>query len=230
VPAVRPPRPTGQGAWIALTLFLVPLAQAGGSTVPLTHLVGSCLALWVAVVVLLALMAPLPPWAEVAVWMNLGVAVVAVAAIGGSTTYLSPFASEGHAEDTVTVPRLGLKVPAQEASEYAALTDALAGQITPGETPIVTLDRKAGLTYLLGGVPLGSAWTDPETPERTAELIELDCRRRDRPPAAPVLVVDRPVDDDLVRALHTCGTSYPDEYEELPVPGGPKGLTVFVLR
>jgi hypothetical protein len=230
VPAARPHLPRGPGAWMALVLLLVPLAQAGGSTVPLTHLVGSCLAPWVAVVVLLAVLTPRPAWAEVAVWVNLAVAVVAVAAIGGSTTLMTPFASDGHADDTVTVPSLGLKVSPREASEYAALVGALTGHVTPGETPMVTLDRKAGLTYLLGGVQLGSAWTDVETPERTGGLIELDCRRRDRPPPAPVLLVDRPVDDALVRALRACGASYPDEYEELPVPGGPAGLTVYVPR
>jgi hypothetical protein len=232
VAAVPPRRPTGTWLVVAAVLFLVPVAQAGGSTVPLTHLVGQCLAPWVAMPVLACLVTRRPAWAVRATWVNLSVMSLAVAVTAGMTTVLTPFgAIPGYADETVPVSELGgLRVSAREADQYAALTDALAPYVSPGETPMVTLDARAGLTYLLDGVQLGSVWTDSASPPRTAYLVDLDCRRRDEPPGPPVLLVDRPVDAALARALRVCGASYPEDYVEVPVRGGPEDVRVFVPR
>jgi hypothetical protein len=228
VPALRPT--TGRGWGMVVVLFAVPFAQAGGSAVPLPHLAVECLSLWVALVLLLTYLAPRPRWTMQAVWANLAVATVAVAAIAGSTTILTPFNTDGYSDDTATVPALGLQLSPTTAGEYAALRKALAPYVIRDETPMLTLDRKAGLTYLLGGVPLGSTWTDPDTWRRTGQLIRLDCRRRDEPPAPPVLVVERPLDAPLIAALESCGTTYPDDYRELDVPDGPDDIRILVPR
>jgi hypothetical protein len=211
-------------------LLLVPIAQAGGSTVPLTHLALECLGLWVGLVLLMAHQLHGKTWAISTMWTNLAVLSVTVAAVSGSTTLLTPFGTSGYGDDTVAVPALGLKVSRESAEEYTALAEAVRPFVVRGKTPMVTLDRKAGLTYLLGGVQLGSAWTDAETLRRTGQLVALDCRRRGEPHLAPVLLVDRPVDDALVRALGSCGTAFPSDYRRLRVPGGPNDVTVFVPR
>ena len=60
---------------------------------------------------------------------------------------------------------------------------------------MLALDQLAGLTYLVGGVPMGSTWTDAVSPRRTAGILALACRNGDVDPTLPpVLLLDRPLD------------------------------------
>jgi hypothetical protein len=93
-----------------------------------------------------------------------------------------------------------------------------------------TVGRIAGLTYLLGGVPIGPTWTDASHPQVLADTLDLACRNGDVPRQPPVLLLDREPDPLVVSALTGCGFDFPAGYRSLPVPGGPPGVRVFVPR
>lgn len=226
-PACR--RPSGSAWLVMAVLLLVPVGQALGTNVPLVYVAGECLAMWVAGVVVLAGRPGRPAHSTYAVATSLAVLVVAVAAIAGSTTMMSPFKTTGFRSDTVSVPALGVRLSPATARQFAALRRALAPYVTRGVTPMLTLDERAGLTYLLGGVPMGSTWTDSGTPDRTAGILALGCRHGDVDPRrSPVLLVNRRPDPALVAALDGCGFAFPRDFRALHVAGGPRGIRVYV--
>jgi hypothetical protein len=122
-----------------------------------------------------------------------------------------------------------VRVAPTQARQWAALSDAVSPHVVAWKTPILTLDEKAGLAYLLGGVPAGSTWTDKYTKSRTAGIVALTCRQGDLT-QPPVLVIDRSIDPELADALRGCGFPYPSGYRPLDVPGGPPGVRVLVPR
>jgi hypothetical protein len=212
-----------------VALLVVPLLQAAGTNVPLLYVAAECVALWVALCLMVTARPTCPGYVRTAVLVDLGVLVVATAMIAGSTTLLSPFKTASVREATTLVPQLGVRLDPPTARQYDALATALAPYVVAGRTPVLTLDQLAGLTYLLGGVPAGSTWTDAASPSRTAGILRMACDHGDVR-SAPVLVVDRPVDPGLQRALAGCGFDYPAGYRPLAVPSGPPGLRVFVPR
>jgi hypothetical protein len=218
-----------EGRLLAVVLVVVPVLQAAGTNVPFLYVVAGCLAMWVALVLMLVTRAGSPRWACTAVLVDLAVLVVATAMIAGSTTLMSPFKTASVSEATTLVPQLGVRLDPPTARQYDALGTALAPYVVAGQTPVLTLDQLAGLTYLLGGVPAGSTWTDAASPSRTTGILRMACDRGDVR-SAPVLVVDRPVDAGLARALAGCGFDYPADYRPLAVPSGPPGLRVFLPR
>jgi hypothetical protein len=220
---------SSEDRWVVLVLLLVPLAQAAGTNVELPYVAGECLAAWSALVLVLAADGAGFPIGTSAVLVNLAVLVVATSMIAGSTTLRNPFKTTGIGEDTVHVSSLGVRLAPATARQYSALETALGPYIVRDRTPMITLDQKAGLTYLLGGVPAGSTWTDAVSPTRTAGILELACRNGDlSADRRPVLILDRPVDRHLVRAMQLCGFGTLDRYRRLSVPGGPSGLSVLV--
>jgi hypothetical protein len=220
-----------QDRLVAAVLLIVPFAQAAGTNVILPYVAVECLSLWVALALMLAADDDRFPIGTTAVLVNLAVLVVATAMIAGTTTLRDPFRTTGVNEDTALVPALGVSVSPATARQYAALEAALDPYLVPDRTPIITLDQLAGLTYLLHGVPAGSTWTDAASPTRTAGILELACRNGDVPTnVSSVLIVDRPVDRYVARAMHVCGLGRPDDYRRLAVPGGPAGLSVLVPR
>jgi hypothetical protein len=182
--------------------------------------------MWVAIVLLPLVRPGCPTLTTTAVLADLSVLVVATALICGSTTLLTPFKTTGHADSTQHVSRLGLALSPATARQDAALVAAAGPHVTPGRTPVFATDANSGLAYLLGGVPAGSSWNDDDH-TRTAGILALACRRGDVA-SPPVLLLSRPADSDLVRALAGCGFHYPGGYRRLPVPGGPENLTVMV--
>ena len=90
-------------ALVVVVLAGVPVLQAVGTNVPLLYVSAECLALWVAVVVLLATRGSASPISSLAVATNLAVCVVAVALLSGTTTLVSPFKTTGLTSDTVAV-------------------------------------------------------------------------------------------------------------------------------
>jgi hypothetical protein len=219
------------GRWVVVVLAVVPFLQAAGTNVVLLHVAVECIALWVAVAVLLAARGESSSTAAGAVLVNLAVLAVTTAMVAGSNTLLTPFKTGSVGEDSVRVPQLGVRVGATEASQYRALAVALAPYVVPRSTPVLALDQKAGLTYLVGGVPVGSVWTDPHNVPRTAGIVDLACRNGDvSARVEPVLLLDRPVDPALRDALSRCGVDYPGGYRELDVPAGPPGVRVLVPR
>jgi hypothetical protein len=234
VPGSGPPDASGPSRrspdrLVVGVLLLVPVGQALGTNVPLVYVAGECLALWVAGVVVLASRPGRPAGSSYAVGASLAMLVVAVAAIAGTTTMMSPFKTTGFRSDTVSLGALGVRLSPGVASQYAALQRSLAPYVTRGATPMFTLDERAGLTYLLGGVPMGSTWTDSGTPVRTAGILELACRNGDvdrtRP---PVLLFNRTPDPAVVHALRVCGFAFPRDFRTLHVAGGPPGIRVYV--
>lgn len=220
---------TGTDRVAAAVLILVPVLQAAGTNLPFLYVAAECLAMWVALVLLLGVRAAPPRVAGAAVLINLMVVVVATSMISGTTTLMSPFETTSWRDSTARVPQLGLRVAPTTARQYDALVTALGPYVDEGSTPVITLDQKTGLTYLLGGVPAGSTWTDAATAARTAGLLELACRHGDLSGTRePVLVVDRAVDPALARAMTQCGYHYPDGYRRLDVVGGPPGVRVLV--
>jgi hypothetical protein len=211
-------------------LVAVPVLQALGTDVPLIYVSSECLALWVAIVLIMVSRSSRPPVSLFAVETSLIVCVVSVALLAGTTTLMSPFKATGLSSDTVAVPSLGgLRLAPETASEYSALEDAVAPYVQRGVTPVLTLDRLAGVTYLVGGVPMGSTWTDASSPGRTAGILELACRNGDVDRArTPVLIVDRAPGFAVRDALRRCGFDYPSDFRGFAVAGGPPGLQVFV--
>ena len=223
-PSVRTP-----DRLVVVVLLLVPVGQALGTNVPLVYVAGECLAMWVAGVVVLASRPGRPAGSSYAVAAGVTMLVVAVAAIAGTTTMMSPFKTTGFRSDTASVGALGLRLSPGVARQYAALQRSLAPYVTPGVTPMFTLDERAGLTYLLGGVPMGSTWTDSGTPERSAGILELACRNGDVDRARPpVLLFNRRPDPAVIHALGVCGFAFPHDFRALHVAGGPPGIRVYV--
>ena len=217
------------GGLLAVVLLLVPPLQAAGTNVPLLYVAVECLAMWVALVLMMVTREDCPQVMSIAVLTDLAVLVVATAMIAGSSTLMTPFKTTGVDDDTAQVAALGVRLSPETARQYAALQTALAPYLVPGRTPMITLDQKAGLTYLLHGVPAGSTWTDVASPTRTAGILELACRNGDvSSTRRPILILDRPVDRYVARAMEACGLGYPTDYRRLEVPGGPPDLSVFV--
>jgi hypothetical protein len=218
------------GRLVVGVLLVVPVGQAAGTAIPLMYVALGCLAMWVGAVLVLATARSRSEVARFGMGASLGMHVVAVALIAGTTTYLTPYATTGYTADTVAVGALGgLRLSSTTAGQFQALLSATAPYVTPGRTPMLSLDRKEGLIYLLDGVPIGSTYTDSATPARTAYLIALACRNGDvEVSRAPVLLFDRPVDAHVVSALRGCGFDFPDAFRRLPVPGGPPTVTVWV--
>ena len=224
-------RGPGQARHVGVVLFVVPLAQAAGTNVPLLYVGGECLAMWVALVLMLVAGADRPELVRTAVVANLGVLIVAVAILAGTTTLRDPFKTTGVSEDTVPDRALGVRLSTGTVRQYDALESALRSHIVRDRTPMITLDQLAGITYLLGGVPAGSTWTDAVSPTRTAGILELACRNGDVPTKRmPVLIFNRTPDDHLAKAMRSCGFGSVDDYRRLNVRGGPPGLSVFVFR
>ena len=90
-----------------VVLLVVPLAQAAGTNVPLLYVSVECLAMWVAIVVVLASRQPRPRIAAFGVATYLAVLVTAVALISGTTTLLDPFKTTGILADRIPVAGLG---------------------------------------------------------------------------------------------------------------------------
>jgi hypothetical protein len=216
---------------VAVVLLLVPLLQAAGTNVTLFYVAGECLAMWAAVPLLLVARPECPPVLSTAVVVDLVALMVATAMIGGSTTLLSPFKTTSVGRDTVAVPGLGVRLAPTTARRYDGLEAALAPYVVRGRTPVFTLDEKAGLTYLLGAVPVGSTWTDSASPSRTAGLLDLACAGGGpATKARPVLIFDHPVQPLIAAAMQRCGFGFPRAYHRITVPDGPPGLRVFVPR
>ncbi len=195
VPRPGPMPGGGTGSLLVVLMFLVPFLQAAGTNVPLLYVAAECLVLWAAIVLMMVTRAGVPRVTTFAVLVDLSVLVVATAMIAGTTTLMAPFKTTSFHADTHQVPRLGVRVSASTARQYDVLQSALAPYIDRGTTPVITLDQMAGLTYLLGGVPAGSTWTDAVSPTRTAGILEsrlsqprrsgrtrsrADCRPADR--------------------------------------------------
>jgi hypothetical protein len=232
LPPARGPLPGGGiGRAVAVVLLLVPVAQAAGTNVPLIYVSVECVAMWMALILMLVAHLDSSHVAVTAVLADLAVFVVVTALLVGSTTLVDPFNAGRFGDDTARVPGLDVRVAPDLADQYRALTDALAPYVVRGSTPVLAFDQKAGLTYLLGGVPVGPTWTDRASPRGTAGILALACRNgdasADRP---PVLIVDRSPDPELRRTMATCGFDFPAAYRRLPVPDGPPGLTVLVPR
>lgn len=216
---------------VVVVLLLVPLLQAAGTNVNVFYVAGECLAMWAAVPLVLVARPGCSPTLSAAVVIDLVALVVATAMIGGSTTLLSPFKTTPVGQDVVRVPSLGVDLAPGTARRYAVLEGALEPYVDRGRTPIFTLDEKAGLTYLLGGVPVGSTWTDSASPSRTAGILDLACRDGDPVAASrPVLIVDHPVHPLIAAAMRRCGFDYPHAYRRIKLASGPPGIRVFVPR
>jgi hypothetical protein len=231
-PGIRQSSWSEQERAVAMVLLLVPLAQAAGTNVPLPYVAFECLALWVAVVLMVSSRREPSAVREVALRTNLVVLVASAALIAGTTTLMTPFKTTGFRSDSVPVSGLGgVRVDPTSARRYRSLEHALGPYVTRGVTPVFALNRAAGLTYLLGGVPLGSTWTDAVSQPRTAAILDLDCARGHvDPDTPPVLLLDRQPDPLVVSALNRCGVDYPEGFRRLAVPHGPPGLRVYVAR
>jgi hypothetical protein len=215
---------------VVLVLVAVPVLQAAGTNVPLLYVSLECLALWVAPLFIMVSRTWRSPVSRFAFETSLVVFLVTVAVLAGTTTYMSPFKTTGVSSDTDAVPSLsGLRLAPDTARQYAALEDAVAPYVQRGVTPVLTLDQLAGVTYLIGGVPMGSTWTDAASPRRTAGILALACRNGDVDRTrTPVLILDRAMDPAVRDALRGCGASYPSDFRQVAVPGGPDGLRLFV--
>jgi hypothetical protein len=231
VPRVVAPEERRVSVVALVVLLAMPLGQAVGSDVPWVYLAGTCLAMWVAAVAVVATAAPRPGVAAFTVAAGLVAVAIEVAMIAGTTTLMTPFHTSGLRGDTASVDGLrGLRVPSADARQYDALRTALAPYVTRDRTPMFTVGRIAGLTYILGGVPVGPTWTDASHPQVLADTLALACRKADVPRQPPVLLLDREPDPVVVTALTGCGFDFPAGYRSLPVPDGPPGLRAFVPR
>jgi hypothetical protein len=229
VPRPRLARPSAETT-VMVVLLVVPLAQAAGTNVPLLYVSVECLAMWVAIVVVLASRQTRPRIAVFGVATYLAVLVTVVGLISGTTTLLDPFKTTGVIADQVPITGLGgLELAPLAARQSAALRGALRPYLIPEATPVLALDELAGLTYEVGGVPIGSTWNDPGSVERTAGILDLACRNGDVDPGQePILIVRSALNPEVIEALRSCGFDYPTAFQRLAIPGGPTGILVFV--
>ena len=166
-------------------------------------------------------------------WSAIATAIGVSCVLAGTTTVLTPFKTSGYTASTAALPGSpDLRISPTVAAEYDAVLTALAPYLDPtSPAPFYALDRLSGLVYLLGGHVIGSPWTDASAPERSAGLLALSCRRGDVDPnRPPVVLVNRPVDEASVAALQGCGFDFPSGYVQVPIQGGPTGLTAWVPR
>lgn len=223
----RPNAETG----VLIVLLVVPVAQAAGTNVAWLYVALECLAMWVAIVLILVSRRPPARVVAFGVSTYLAVLVMMVALVSGTMTLFSPFKTTGAGADTVLVAELnGLRLAPEAARQVAALRSVLGPYVVPGTTPFLSLDELAGLTYQLGGVPVGSTWNDASA-DRTAGILRLACRNGDVDPArAPIVIARHAPDPKVAAALRYCGFDYPSAYQPLAVPGGPVGVQVLVPR
>ena len=214
---------------VMVVLLAVPVAQAAGTNVAWLYVAVECLAMWVAIVLILVSRRPPPRVVALGVSTYLAVLVIMVALVSGTMTLFNPFKTTGVGADTVPVAELnGLRLAPEAARQVAALRTALRPYVTPGTTPVLGLDELGGLTYVLGGVPVGSTWNDVSA-DRAAGILRLACRNGDVDPARPPIVIARKAPDPkIAAALRYCGFDYPSAYQPLAVPGGPVGVRVLV--
>ncbi len=222
-------RPQALPTGVLVVLAVAPVAQALGTNVPIAWPTLECLTLWVSAVLVLSPLPRLDALSGRTVLAALSVMVVVVALLASTTTLMTPFKTSSWSDSTTLVPELGVRVTADTAAEYAALTAALEPHVVPGRTPVVNLDRQPTLVVVVGGVHLGSPWTDAGSQDATAALVRRDCETRPLDPdLPPVLIVDREVPDVVTDALADCGVDFPAGYRRLDVPGGPEGVRAWV--
>ena len=89
---------------MAVVLLLVPVLQAAGTNVPLIYVTVECVAMWMALILMLVAHLDRSHVAVTAVLADLAVFVVGTALVAGSTTLVDPFNAGHFSEDTVRVP------------------------------------------------------------------------------------------------------------------------------
>jgi hypothetical protein len=219
---------------VPVVLLALPLVQAFGTNGRLTSMAENAFGCWMALLVLLV--TAVDPHAtlvrRVATASIAAVAILAaVVPFDGLLNH--PYRTAPYAEDTAVMagktPLGSLRLPPDQALQYAALRSALIPAFDRNPEPVQAFDKMPGLILLLGGRPVGEAWTGPTATRRSAAGLSDECRRGvlRRP---PVLLYNRSPNRSDLDALGTCGFRLRHDLQVLPVPGGPPGLTVYVPR
>lgn len=219
--------------YVPFTLAILPILQGLGASIPLLYSALACMALWVSLAIIFASGPVWRPPMRWMTWTSIAACICVAAALGGSTTLLTPFKTSGFSASTETLTGVSeLQVSRELAAQSLALKRALAPYVQgTSRTQYYTLDQLNGYVYILGGKVIGSPYTSASAPERSADILAFACRRGDvdfsRP---PILLLNRVIDPASSDALAGCGFAFPQTYREIPIPGGPDGVTAWVPR
>jgi hypothetical protein len=232
-------RPPPASAWLPkvalpLMLLVLPFLQALGTNVRLWSMAQNAFACWMALLIwLLTSLDRRSTLARGAAAVSIAALLVAIPVISSDGLLNHPYRAAPYEANTtampVSSPLRGLRLPRSDVREYVALREALRPQLRPAPAPMLALDKMPGLILLLGGRPVGEAWTGPTATVRSAAGLVDECRRRLlREP--PILLYNRPPATRDQEALAACGYHLRRDYRVLPVTGGPPGVQVYVPR
>jgi hypothetical protein len=223
--------------WVILGLLvLLPLVQAFGTNTPLYTIGFNAFAAWAAVMIaVLTGIWATPIVARVTLGLVLVGSLVATTSIAYTGLFRYPYRSVGHSQLTAaaTLPALkGLYLSPAAEQNYSKLAADLRPYTEPSGRPMLAFDKMAGLVLMLGGRPVGEAWIAPKERERTAAGIEHVCRNgrpwdSSRP---PLILLNRPISDLEITALHACGLDFHADYEQLAPARETIGLQVWVPK
>jgi hypothetical protein len=223
--------------WVILGLLvLLPLVQAFGTNTALYTIGFNAFAAWAAVMIaVLTGIWATPIVARVTLGLVLVGSLVATASIAYTGLFRYPYRSPAHSQLTAaaTLPALkGLRLSPVTEQNYSRLAADLRPYTEPAGRPMLAFDKMAGLVLMLGGRPVGEAWIAPKERERTAAGIEHVCRNGDPwdPSRPPLIILNRPISDLEITALHACGLDFHADYGQLAPARETIGLQVWVPK
>ena len=230
--------------WLVLgMLFVLPLAQAFGTSNAILTSGINAFAAWMAIVIaLLTRMEAAPAVARRLATAVAAGAVLASACIAVGGLLLNPYRTARYAEATATVPGTAVtsgKIDQASAAKYGDLYARLRPWTEQPGRAVIAFDQMSGIVLLLGGRPVGEPWTSPADPRRTASGIKAECARG-RPSwwgdRSPILLFNRSVTGTEVEALRACQLDFTTdyrlllttEYRRLAAPDLSVDLSVYV--
>ncbi|GAA1926250.1 hypothetical protein [Nocardioides marmoribigeumensis] len=210
----------------------LPLAQAAGSNNPVLYVALAGFPFWVACLALQLARSRERALAWTLAASALGWAVTVAAVAGALGTMLAPYRTAGFAEADTSIagegPAEGLRVSAAEAARVHRVREALDGIDVAGR-PMIVYDELAGLTWLLGGEPVGEAWFGSDNPRRSAAAVASACQNGNPwGTRQPVIIFSRtPTRQDL-QGLAACDIDLRRNYLQKSVSGWSPVLRVYV--
>lgn len=233
-PSDDPPLITPIRRWLFAVLFMAPALQALGTGNPLSYLAVNAAAMWVALLVSLAALSSAGHGERRATFLIAAALGLYGAWIGTSGLLLAPYRTDAFrdANSAITSPSPvgGLLVAEETAKDLNAIVDSLGQATVDGDAtprPIMAFDELPGLVLLLDGRSVGEAWYSASDRRRTAAGIATACRGVSRGDA--LLLVARPLTDEVVQSLTRCGWD-PDNGVTVPVVNGPDWLVAIDVR
>lgn len=228
-------RESGRGWTVLGMIALLPIAQAMGTGNPIYMMAINAFAAGMALMIAIVTgieAAPLVTRALTTATVAGG--IILAACVGVSGVWLSPYRTPGYAKTTAVaagVPALSsVKLDPATARDYSLLYQQVKPYVEPDGRAIMAFDEMAGMVLLLNGRSVGEAWYSDLDRGRTARGIMAECATG-QPwwgQRKPLLVFRRPVSENEVDALKSCGLVFATDYRLLAPKEETMGLLVYV--